>query len=163
MSFFSFFPPFLLNQRFRGFFPSSGFQRVNEGNKQDAFFFSPPEVFEICLFLTEALNWIFYFFFPLIEGKGKKEWQFNKYILFRNVIIFFFTILRLPSITFQLKILPVRISSKRKFLQKLNYYFKTHYGVQAGRCPQKADFAADISILKYNTLCKIFQIVFIIN
>ena len=42
------FPPFIYNQRFRGFFPpSSEFQRVNEGNKQGASFFSPPAVFEI--------------------------------------------------------------------------------------------------------------------
>ena len=39
---FLFFSPFLLNQRFAGFFPpSSGFPRVNEGNKQDTSFFSP--------------------------------------------------------------------------------------------------------------------------
>ena len=36
-SFHSFFPPFLSNQRFGGFFPpSTGFQRVSEGNEQSA-------------------------------------------------------------------------------------------------------------------------------
>ena len=47
-SFLSFFPPFLLNQRFKGFFPlSSGFQRVNEGNKQEPSFLSPHQFFSL--------------------------------------------------------------------------------------------------------------------
>ena len=43
---------FFLNQRFGGFFPpSSGFQRVNEGNKQNY-----SSVFEIVSFLSRSIK-----------------------------------------------------------------------------------------------------------
>ena len=56
LSFVSFFPLFLLNQRFEGFSPpSSEFQRINEGNKQDTPFFSPQQRSKIFPSLEEAL------------------------------------------------------------------------------------------------------------
>ena len=53
--FLSFFPNVLSNQRFGGFFPpSSGFQRVNEGNKQNASFLSLT-VFTFSFFLSRSI------------------------------------------------------------------------------------------------------------
>ena len=61
-SFLSFFPPFLSNQRFGGFFPSfSGFHGASEGRKQNASILSLT-VFNFLSSLAETLkienNWI---------------------------------------------------------------------------------------------------------
>ena len=79
----SFFPYFLLNRHFGGFFPlSSGFQRVNEGNDQDVSFFSPQQCLKFLTSLAETLKYnfsplikehffIFFFYFNASAQEGK--------------------------------------------------------------------------------------------
>ena len=88
-SFLSFFPPFLSNQRFGSFLPpSSGFQRVIEGNRQNASFLSLWQ----CLNFLSSLAEAFKIENPVEGGKNppkrwferkggkkkRKEWKSNE-------------------------------------------------------------------------------------